>query len=558
DLKSRHIKLASIDMYNKLIDIFVSISKMYNKDITYPQFIKLFNLCIDEISSKTIEPLKDEVSLKDINISKIINTKVIYILGANDGKIPNEIKDDNIISDNDLKKIDIFLKEDINSKENIQLFNIYDIINKVEDKLYISVLSSDVDGKSLMYSSIIEDIKNVLDIQVIGNVTKEDNKIYCRDDVFNILADKLNNNDNITLEMYAMYKYLIKNTKLADIFSFKLETLVKAKNTDIITSVSKLEQYKKCPFSYFLKYELKLKKNNEYKVSSMDTGNFLHSVIEKISKYLFENNIEWKNYENYINILNDIVESELKNVFYKFTDTKRFIIIKRKLNNTIKKVISVIAKSYTNSIFTPVGYEVEFSVNKDLKPFVLKLNNDKYMYLEGKIDRIDTAVINSKHYTRVIDYKSSMKDLKLSDILDSISLQLITYLSIAKQDSLPASMLYFNLSDNIINLKDYNQLDKIQDNLRLKGIFLKDITVINAQDFDFNTEDKMLDLNYKSVISEKENSRLLKEEEFNNLCVEIKSILTNIGNEINSGNYSIKPTKDACTYCDYKTVCRRK
>ncbi|MEG1008679.1 MAG: PD-(D/E)XK nuclease family protein, partial [Clostridia bacterium] len=212
----------------------------------------------------------------------------------------------------------------------------------------------------------------------------------------------------------------------------------------------------------------------------------------------------------------------------------------------------------TNSIFTPVGYEVEFSVNKDLKPFVLKLNNDKYMYLEGKIDRIDTAVINSKHYTRVIDYKSSMKDLKLSDILDSISLQLITYLSIAKQDSLPASMLYFNLSDNIINLKDYNQLDKIQDNLRLKGIFLKDLTVINAQDFDFNTEDKMLDLNYKSVISEKENSRLLKEEEFNNLCVEIKSILTNIGNEINSGNYSIKPTKDACTYCDYKTVCRRK
>ena len=53
----------------------------------------------------------------------------------------------------------------------------------------------------------------------------------------------------------------------------------------------------------------------------------------------------------------------------------------------------------------------------------------KEIELIGKIDRIDTLKLDNKMYVRVIDYKSSQKDLSLNNIKEGISLQLLTYLA---------------------------------------------------------------------------------------------------------------------------------
>ena len=46
------------------------------------------------------------------------------------------------------------------------------------------------------------------------------------------------------------------------------------------TSVSRLEQYQSCHFSYFLKYGLKLSEKDNFKISPIDTGSFMHDVID--------------------------------------------------------------------------------------------------------------------------------------------------------------------------------------------------------------------------------------------------------------------------------------
>ena len=51
------------------------------------------------------------------------------------------------------------------------------------------------------------------------------------------------------------------------------------------TSVSRLEQYRECPFSFHLKYGLKLKEREEFAVRPIDTGSFMHEVIDEF----FEN-----------------------------------------------------------------------------------------------------------------------------------------------------------------------------------------------------------------------------------------------------------------------------
>ena len=58
----------------------------------------------------------------------------------------------------------------------------------------------------------------------------------------------------------------------------------KIENAQIITktSLSRLEQYFKCPYAYFLNYTLGLQKREEGDVEGFDSGIILHPVFEGI------------------------------------------------------------------------------------------------------------------------------------------------------------------------------------------------------------------------------------------------------------------------------------
>ena len=58
----------------------------------------------------------------------------------------------------------------------------------------------------------------------------------------------------------------------------------------------------------------------------------------------------------------------------------------------------------------------------------IELGDGKVMKLIGKIDRVDFLNFRDSMYIRVVDYKSSGKDLKLDKIKEGLSLQLITYM----------------------------------------------------------------------------------------------------------------------------------
>lgn len=79
------------------------------------------------------------------------------------------------------------------------------------------------------------------------------------------------------------------------------------------TSVSRLEQYQACAFSYYLKYGLKLKEKDSFNVEAVDTGNLMHEVIDSFFERLDELNISVKNIEEeqIKQITEDIVEEKL-------------------------------------------------------------------------------------------------------------------------------------------------------------------------------------------------------------------------------------------------------
>lgn len=584
-------------VWGKLCEIFNSISKVYKEKMTFDVFIQVFKLQIKDTYVKTLPPVLDSVNLLDINLSNGKESKNAFFIGVNEGSFPKISEEDILFNDEQLKELQekgLELKETTMSKQNMAKYNIYNVLNSVTNEINILIPISDYSGKSLRISSIINDIKKILDVKIQSNILSELNEtninsIYSKNEILEYMLELINNvkiEDYTNEKISSIYEYINNDIQYNTLLNYiKNDDNLNKKNLEKIygdkfdTSISKLELFKKCPFSYYMKYLLRIEPRREFEISSLDVGSFMHEVLEEFSKYLFENNITWQSLllnEEWNEKLDEVIEKKLNANLGNKKQSIKYEILKEKLINTMKKVVKVIATSFNQSEFVPYGYEIEFKEGKLFAPIKIKISENKTMNIIGKIDRVDVLRANDNMYVRIIDYKSSKKDLKLEDIKDGISLQLITYLDsfienvnkIEKQKEninkvLPAGMLYFNLSDKLINLKDYiNDEEKIKDEtikaLRMKGIFLKDLKIIEKMDKKLSTDKRLIDIS-KTTLTKDNTNRALSEDEYKNLFVQTKNILGEIGKEIISGVVRIRPNKkcDYCKYCNYSSVCRK-
>ena len=578
-----YIDLININsqILSKLNDISDSIYKIYKDEmISFEEFVEIFNMAVKQTVLKTIPEKTNQVLILDINRSKTTSKENVYVLGANEGEFPIEAREDAIFNDIELEEIEnsgFIFKESTMSKYNMGLYNIYEVFNLPLNNIFIYIKSSNMSGNALNKSKVIEQIQDVFNIDIIGKVLQEEElNVYTSHNLLKLMLETKDEKQKV-----AIYNYLCENKQFNLVLNWKKndenlnkDTLQLLYNDKITSSITKLESFKKCPFSYYLKYIIEIRKREEYEISNLDLGSFMHSVIEKFSNYILSKNIMWHQLfieEEYQKIefkIEEIIEAQLDEILFKQKENIRFQILRQKLIVTIKSIIKIIAKSFNQSEFTPFGYEVEFKNGSIFAPIILELENGKKIELIGKIDRIDTMTLNNKMYVRVVDYKSSKRELKLDDIKNGISLQLLTYLATFIENmknkniiALPAAMTYFTISDKMLSLDEALTEDEIKSEiikkLRLNGIFLKDIDVLNKMDKKFETQERLIDV---SKISFSKNSeKLLDELQYGELLKEAKDILKKISSELISGVVKISPTKDcdSCKYCEYSSICRK-
>ncbi len=587
DSKVMYLAKINEEGYSYIVEVFNSIEKVYmDKEVTLNEFLKLFVLSIKDLKVKSIEPTLDEVVLVDINSTKISNKKIIFFAGMNEDIFPLAVSNDILFDDYELIMLDeeeIKLKELTSSKINMQLYNFYEYVNNVTDKVYFTYLSSSLTGTSLKKSIVIEEVESLINV----NIKKLNFAIHSKLDAFDKLTKNVKEeqeiNKSFTNETLAIYRYLIKNKEYEDALNYKRETIKlneetvkRIYNEEINLSVSRLELFSKCNFAYYLKYNLKLDERKVYSITTMDVGSLMHDIVEKFSLHIFSNNIMWHeillDMNKYMQVAEKIIIEEITKTFSKHEENIKFMILKQKLISTMKRVIAVIATSFNQSKFVPLGYEIEFKEDTEYLPIEIELSNNKLVRLIGKIDRVDILETEEAEYIRIVDYKSSNKSVTVQDIKDKISLQLITYLSAiinsknktSDKKVLPAGMMYFTLSEKLLNLKEYlDDEDKIKEeitkSLKMNGIFLKDIEILKLMDKEVSSKNSLIDVSMRAINSDKSTKKVLLEEEFKNLCNDVKYILQDLCEELVNGNVSIKPHKKTkhCDYCEYRNICRK-
>ena len=338
----------------------------------------------------------------------------------------------------------------------------------------------------------------------------------------------------------------------------------------LVTSISKLERYRSCPFSYYLQYGLKIKPQEELKIQTLNTGTFIHEVIDEFFERVKEagKQLEEITDEELSEIINKIIDEKLgQNKNYIFTSTAKYRALVIRLKKIIKKALKYIIETIVQSRFEVLGTEIEFGEKGKYKPIRLTLEDGKKIEIIGKIDRIDTVQGEDGKYLRIIDYKSSAKNIDLNEVYAGLQIQLITYLDAAckEEDLSPAGILYFSMLEQMIKadkrMEQEEIEEKIRANFKMKGLILADVKVVKLHDKNLEKGASNLVPAYidkEGNLSEKKTSGVTAEQ-FVSLQKYMYTVIKQISKEILGGNIDLKPyykdKKTPCKYCDYKSIC---
>lgn len=594
-------KIGQIDLANEyenslktIIEILDEIVLVFQKDkITIDKYTQILKVGLKNSNLTKIPGTQDQVIMGDVDRSRSHKVKTIFIIGLNDGIFPSIHKDEGFLNDTDrekLKEDGIELAKGTIDKLYEDNFNIYKAFTTAEERLYLLYSSSDMQGKALRPSMLINKIKKIYpelkeESDIIETKTEILNKKTTYEQLINNIS-KLKEQGEMEQEWYYIYEYYKKDIQWKQKLEqdlkgleytnlpqkIKQENINKLYGNTLKTSITKLERYRGCPFSYYLQYGLKIKPEEELKIQSIDTGTFIHEVIDEFFENIkqTEKKLEEITEEEMSQIIDKIVDNKLlQNKNYIFTSTAKYRALVVRLKKMIKKAMKYIIETLVQSQFKVLGTEIEFDDKGKYKPIKITLENGKRVEITGKIDRIDTAQNEEGKYLRIIDYKSSIKNIDLNEVYAGLQIQLLTYLDAAckEEDLMPAGILYFNMIEQMIKadkpMEQEEIEEKIRANFKMKGLILADINVVKLHDKNIQkgysklvpayiTKEGTLSMNEKMT-------KAVTNEQFADLQKYMYKVIKQISNEILRGNIELKPyyknKKTPCKYCNYKSIC---
>lgn len=583
--------VSSLHILIQVLDNMVAL--LGEKKTSFEQYYHLLKIgCTGDVLG-SIPATLDQVIVGNIDRTRTHSIKIAYMIGVNDGNFPSNDFPEGFLNDKDRIRLAQKGLELAKTTEDLlyeEQFNIYKAFSSAKNELHISYVSQDAQGTSKRPSVLIYKIKKLFpslqeQSDLIGEKLAIGNKAVTFDNLLKAIR-KIHQGEKVEPVWYELYQFYQQDKD----YQIKLHQYLKAlthtgkperineKNmlelygNTMKTSVSRLEQYRKCPFSFYLKYGLQLKEQEELQLKTLDTGSFMHEVINQFFEYVEENNIEIKQMEE--KQLKQIVEKIVNDLLslsknYVFSSTPKLINLTNRLKKVVTQSIAYIIYQLKASDFQVAGTEIEFKKDSIYEPIIMELDNGKKIEVTGKIDRVDIAKDSKGKYLRIIDYKSSARDIDFNEVYLGLQLQLLTYMEAATkiENAIPAGALYFGLIEDIVksnkNLSDEEIKEKVIRQFKMEGILLADIHVIRMMD-------KKIDKGYSNIVPayidkdgnlSSTRSSVVTKEQFESLQKYTKKLIRQISKEILSGNieiqpyYNIRNKKSACQYCSYKSIC---
>ncbi|SHJ93772.1 DNA helicase/exodeoxyribonuclease V, subunit B [Hathewaya proteolytica DSM 3090] len=593
---------ALAEEYSKVWNFFVELMEQMvevigDEKVNLEEFSNTLSMGLKDHKMGFIPQTIEEVMVSSIERFKGHNIKYLFILGVNDGVFPKSMDKEGLLTDRDrlfLREKGIELAKDTRSVAFEEQYLIYTTLTLGSDFIRISYPIADKGEKALRPSMIILRLKALFPLikERSDVITYENERLISAPiPAFNALITSFQDicNSGEVPPIFGetcrwfMGQQQWKN-KLMDImnhFSYcneakniGCENALKLYGEDMKLSVSRIENYVRCPFAYFIKYGLNAEERKVFSLTPPDLGTFIHGVLDRFARLVEEESsfkeIDEAKREELINrSFNEEMERSSGSMF---KATKRFNYFGNRIGRILRVAAKFMVMHMQQGEFLPLGYEIEFGFKEGTySPIEIKISNDRVVKLVGKIDRVDKLVESSDNYYRVIDYKSGNKDFKLWEVYYGLQIQLLTYLdAILEREqhntenlTIPAGILYFKVDNPMIKTDgdvDPAEIElDVKKQLKMKGIVLDEEDIIRKMDKDLQGNSLIIPVGFKKDGSLSSMSKVASREQFQGLKNHNKKVILENCEEIYDGNIGISPVKtkvgNACDYCQYASIC---
>nr|WP_295971195.1 helicase-exonuclease AddAB subunit AddB [uncultured Bacillus sp.] len=592
-------------VWNAIMDILDQFVEILGSEaISSKNFSKIIDAGLEALRFSLVPPAIDQVMAGNLEKSRLADVKAVFMIGLNEGVLPAKFSDNGILADEDREQMLLNgIKIAPSSKTRLldEEFIAYKAFVTPSEHLYISYPLANEEGKALMPSLYIKRIQDLF--------PKHTELMYLTDpaeleeqEQLGYIAHKNRSLSYLISQLqlkkrnYPMFDfwwdvynwYMLgpeKDTAKRVLSSLNYRNPVKRLSEGVShdlygetiqTSVSRMELFRGCPFSHYAQHGLKLRDRQIFRLEAPDIGELFHAALKYIAETVMNQSLSWSSLtkEQSVQLAKEAVETlapMLQNEI--LLSSNRHAYIKQKLERIISRASIILSEHAKVSGFSPVGLELEFGPKRELPPLTFNLRNGAKMQLVGRIDRVDKAEDTNGVYLRVVDYKSSAKELDLGEVYYGLSLQMLTYLDIIISHSatligteaLPAGVLYFHVHNPMINTKNILALEdiekKILEDFRMNGLILAEENAIRLMDLQLDTGKSIVvpaEIKKDGTLAKRSKAASLQE--FSDIRSYVRNMYVKTGNAIVEGDIRIAPYKlkdrTPCTFCSYQSVCQ--
>lgn len=291
-------------------------------------------------------------------------------------------------------------------------------------------------------------------------------------------------------------------------------------------SPTSLEGYFSCPFRHFAERGLKLKEREEAAVLAVDTGNFIHELLEKTIK----RSREFASAEDFRAYALSVGEELLKNSIYAMQqDTESGLYFSGKLLQEGADVAVAAYRQVADSEYNVEQTEVNVSAE----------------FFHGKVDRVD----GTDKYVRIIDYKTGTIDDQAASYYTGRKLQLQLYMSELKGERVPAGVFYFPASVNYDG--------DTEGKFRMQGFLNGNEEALLAGDKTLaNAPETQKSAHFPAALKNSASAKRIMDEETFRDFLDYSVFVARQGcKELKEGYIAPSPYEGHCTYCKYGGMC---
>ena len=551
------------------------------------EFAALFRLVLSQYDVGTIPVSLDRVTAGETTRQTGQHGKVLFLLGADDASIPQVSTPAGLLSDDDrslLASYGLELNQTARDLLYREMTTVYLTCARPTRKLIVSWPGQSGAGEERRPCFLVERLRLLFSDLVV----EREEDLYGR---FRLQAplpalEQAGRSQSAHDALLALPEYapLVERLDRAARWErgrLSRNAVERLYGHRVPMSASRMDKYKSCHFSYFMRYGLQAEPRKPAGFTAPEYGTFVHYVLEHVLKDDafqqttlpgWEDEPDQDRRDRVAELTCQAVEQYVREELGGLEQqSERFQYLFRRLLRSVQAVVDNVTQEIWASKFRPISFELGFGSGKDLPPVELTVG-DVTLSITGFVDRVDGWEKDGRLYLRVVDYKTGRKSFDLTEVWNGLGLQMLLYLFTLEDRGEQfygkpvegAGVLYLPARDAIIkgsrSMSDDAWRKQLDKELTRSGLVLSDPAVLDAMEEPGEKGYRFLPLKVSKSTGEISGEALATAEQLGKLGGHIQKVLEEICQEIAQGNIAADPfwrgpEKNACRYCDYAQAC---